>query len=419
MIYIKEHNTYNKYHITDDGRLICTDKTGAESAILYDISGEFDAAISNEGNLHFVLQGLNGELIYLQRKNNTWKKYNIFKSRRGLRRIYGIRLAISKDLLCAFYIMEYTGKNLMVKHVFSPSELYMEPEVIDLTDGRRDFCICQNENGETHLIFRDETGVRKNYIFDTDFKLKKAAPCSIDSEALSVRAAFVQNELAFVFTLPRKNSTAIAFCKADNPDDIKIITFGVSRNCIPHIIVSKEFTAVQWEENTAVMQALSDDGGNTFSKPKSPGMSCRLYSTRQSADSVIKCDMCAMYNNYPYIAGTDIHKKYQSKGDAQSMNYNQQKNDIVNESYCKEILSKLKEIDDDISKMSKNLESVCSFLDELKEYAAKDEMGQITIVSDEDNKSALSGEDIGEIDEDNIKLFESTDICEVLPDTGK
>lgn len=419
MIYIKENNSYNKYHITNDGRLICTDKDGEESVILYDISGEFDAIVSDESNLHFVLQGLNGELIYLQRESGTWKKYNIFKSRRGLRRIYGIRLAISNGLLCAFYIMEYTGKNLMVKHVFSPSELYREPEVIDLADARKDFCICESECGETYLFFKDENGVRKNYIFDTDFKLKKAMPCSIDTEALTVRAEFIKNELVFVYTLPRKSSTTIAFCKADKTGDAKIITFGVSRNCIPQIIAAGEFTAVQWEENSAVMQALSNDGGDTFSKPKSPGAGCMLYHARHPENSEIKCDMCAMYNNYPYIPGTDFNQKHQNKGDARSMNYNQYKNDIVNESYCREILTKLKEIDDEISKMSKNLEDVCSFLDDLKDYALKDDIGQIAIAVDEDNKATLSGEDIGEIDEDNIKLFESTDIDEILPDTGK
>ena len=140
MIYIKTNNSYLKYHVTRDGKFICTQADGSESVILYDVSDEFDGVISEDGREHFIIQGLNGELVYLNKENDTWKKYNIFKSRKGVRKISEIKLTLFRDMLCAFYIMEYTGKNLLIRHLFSVNDLYREPEVLNITDKRKDFC---------------------------------------------------------------------------------------------------------------------------------------------------------------------------------------------------------------------------------------------------------------------------------------
>ncbi len=422
MIYVKEDNSYLKYHITGDGRLICTEKNGTESVILYDISGEFDAAVSDDGSIHFVLQGLSGELIYLKKEDGTWKKYNIFKSRKGIRRIFGIRLVKSDNELCAFYIMEHTGKNLMVKHIFSQSELYREPEVLDLSDARRDFCICMGKNGETHLFFKNENSIYKNYTFDSGFKLKKATQCGLDTEVLALKAAYVGDELCFAYTVPRKNSTALVFCKADNPNDSKIVTFGISRSCCPEIIAFDNTSVIQWEENGTVMQASAMDDCKSFSKPKILGINGVLTSIRQGAADNIKCDKCAVYNYHPYIHGKNFAMSAeQNKGADNNMNFdhNQNKNDIINDSYCKDILQKLKEIEDDIDRMGKNLEEMCSFLDKLKAFDIQKEWDTISITSKETKKDSLSGSDIGEVYENNIKLFESTDIDEVLPDNSQ
>ncbi|MBO7289731.1 MAG: hypothetical protein J6V03_07075 [Clostridia bacterium] len=126
LIYINENNLYTKYYISSDNRLMCQDKAGNENMILADISNEFDA-ISKDGVLHFVLQSSGGELLYLKKEDDTWRKFDILKSRRGIKRIHKIRLAKHQNKLCAFYIMEHNGQNLFVKHRFSTEKLYEEP----------------------------------------------------------------------------------------------------------------------------------------------------------------------------------------------------------------------------------------------------------------------------------------------------
>jgi len=60
---------------------------------------------------------------------------------------------------------------------------------------------------------------------------------------------------------------------------------------------------------------------------------------------------------------------------------------------------------------------MCEFLNELKKFkddTVEDNFGFVNIIKEK--KESLSGEDIGQIDEGNIKLFESTDIDAVLPE---
>lgn len=413
MIYIKTNNSYLKYHVTRDGKFICTQADGSESVILYDVSDEFDGVISEDGREHFIIQGLNGELVYLNKENDTWKKYNIFKSRKGVRKISGIKLTLFRDMLCAFYIMEYTGKNLLIRHLFSVNDLYREPEVLNITDKRKDFCICQNLNGDTYLFFKNEKGKWANYVFSENPAHKDLSVFEIEDGASNLCAASVNNEIYLTYTAQRGNSTALLFCSEKNPNDVKTITFGISKNCRPKIVTYDEFTCIQWSENGGVMQADLLKG-DIFNKPKPLGVPGAIAQIRELCASSLKCRSCAVYNMYPYIRGKSILKSKLNKGEP-AVNF---KNDIINDKYSKEILSKLNEIESDIDTMGKNLEDMCLFLSELQGFKHEIDNTEISIAKTE-KKDALSGDDVGEIDENNIKIFESTDIDSVLPEQGR
>ncbi len=409
MIYINKGNSYTKYYITRDGRLICMENDGTEQVLLYDVSDEFDACISEDGNEHFIIQGLNGELIYLKKEKDTWKKYCIFKSRRGVKKISGIKLIQRDKFLCAFYIMEHTGRNLLIKHLFSAEDLYREPEVLSLTDKRKDFSVCENDMGEIHLFYKNEKGKWTEYIFQKDGTQKSTEELPIEEGILNLCGAFIKNELCFLYTVQRGKNNALVFARKNNLNDFKTVTFGISKTCRPEIISYDEFICIQWSENGAVMQSdINENSG--FTKPKPIGVPGVIARIRENKDSGLKCQSCAVYNKYPYIPGRLFSRK-ENKGDDR-MNI---KNDIINDKYSKEIINKLKEIEADIQTMGKNLDDMCLFLSELQDFKNNISNPEISIAHNE-TKTALSGGDVGEVDEKNIKLFESTDIDSVLPE---
>ncbi len=415
MIYIKSGNIYLKYHVTDDGRLICTDKDGTESLILTDVSNEFDAYKDLRGNTHFLLQGACGELIYLKNELETWKKYSILKSRKGIKRIHSIRLVKSGNYLCAFYIMEHDGNRLMIKHRFSEENLYEEPEVLGINDGKRNFSLCTCEN-EYHLYYRDSENGTREFIMDDKFNIINTVSSRFNNEIFAINTAYINKTIYAVCTVPKKMSTAMIFFDTKSEDKAKIITFGISRNCKPEIIFDERCIIIQWEENGSVMQTESYDEGESFCKPHLAGRQCVFADIRQNAkETPVFCGKCAVYNSMPIVR---LNKNMQNNKAGIKMNSNIPKSEKreFNAASSEFITQKLQAIEKDIDRMGKTLEEMCKFLDRLTEFKNNIDNDFEITQKESSNTAALSGEDIGEIISDNVKLFENTDIDEILPD---
>ncbi|MBR3934317.1 MAG: hypothetical protein IKJ68_10485 [Clostridia bacterium] len=416
MIYIKESDSYFRYHTNETGKLICTSKDKSECIILHKISKEFDAVISTDEKIHFVLQGLDGELLYLKKEMNTWKKYSILKSRNGLQKISGIKLAVSGDILCAFYIINHLGKNLLVKHVFSVEDLFKEPEVLGVCKANRDFVMCNSTGGQTFVIFTDEDNNLQKIIFNANFDTLKDEKLNFEPDMLMFNAICKDGEFYYVYTVPRKGSIALVFCNENYIDLTKIITFGIARNSTLQILFNGNNLFVQWEENGTIMQAESGDFGKKFSKPKTLGTECHFAKIRHTGTDDLICNKCAVYNMSPYFYRQKVSTQTKIKGAGSSLNNNgYYKNDISSDVSNKQILVRLDELKSDINQMGKNIANMCSFLEDIKIY--KNTAHEITpLIPPNQSEHNFKKENVGEIDEDNVKLFESTHIDTVLPE---
>lgn len=408
MIYINDGGNYSTYHTDDEGHLVCTRDNGAVSIILNDVSNEFDAVITPSKELHFIIQGIDGELIYLKKADDTWKKYNIFKSRSGIKKIHRLTLDYCEEKLCAFYIMEHSGRLLMVKHRFRSEYLYEEPEVVGVCDARKDFCIVKDGNGETNLFYKDISGERKHLIFGKDYNKKSSAIIKTDKDILQLKAMYLGEKIYAVYTIAKQNGAAIAFCDIKNPEKQRILSFVMTKTCSPEILSSNGNIIIQWEENGSVMQISSADGEN-FSKPKIivTGGTCAKYRTTEPND--IQCDLCAILNDRPYV--------YQKNQIKEMPKVNTYKNDITNDKAINPLLLKLAEIESDITNMGKTLFTICEMLNSIRDFKKDTDEGNFGFANKNDNTDAeIKSEDIGEKNDENIKLFESTDIDAVLPE---
>ena len=79
------------------------------------------------------------------------------------------------------------------------------------------------------------------------------------------------------------------------------------------------------------------------------------------------------------------------------------------------MLQRLRSIEESIERMGRSLNEMCLFLDKLTEFKKESEKENFDFIKEETGEKILSGEDIGEINSENVKLFESTDIDSVLP----
>lgn len=419
MIYIKEDDGYSKYHTNQDNKFICTVKGKSESVILHEVSGEFDGIITPNKNVHFVLQGLDGELIYLKKEADTWKKYCLLKSRKAVQKISAIRLVCSKSEFCVFYVIGHQGKNLLVKHVFSLEDMAKEPEILGIIDVKRDYVLTDNNQGNITVIFKTVEGKYRKLVFDLEFKIIKDEFVDFENNILELSAICHGTQTYYAYSVPRKNSVAIIFCKEDNLSDEKVVTFGIARNSPVHILYVQNHIVIQWEENGMIMESQSNDFGKTFSKPKHLSSECKFAKIRQIQPcNDLAGNKCAVYNMAPFTAVKKGDSKSDGKGVTSKVNNYSHINKEINGNVTnEELLKNLNEIKGHIDKMEKSLIGICSFLEDLKTFKHNSENANVFAQS----KAAtnLTGQDIGEIDNDNVKLFESTDIDDIMPDKAE
>lgn len=401
MIYINENDTYLKYYTSDDDRLICADSQGNEISVLENVSGEFDAVCADGKSIHFILQGTGGELIYLFKQNNNWKKYNLFKSRKGVKKISNIRLFNHGNYLCAFYIMDHNGKKLLIKHRFCLDNLYEEPTVLGATDIKGSYSVCQSKNGFI-LIYKNENSTWVAVYAGNEFAKTESRILNLDENIIRIKTIAVHGKIYVCALVARNNSAMLEFFDMELNSDRKIISFGLARTCVPEIIYCEERLYIQWEENSSVIEVYSDDCGKNFSKPSRTRNACTLAPVRQ-AENICISDRCAVYNFSPCI-------KKDSKTKRSAPAINNFNADYTTDSSI--LLERLKSIESDIDKLGKTLIEMCSYLEILKSLNRSDNSESI----EASIQNGTTTNDVGEINAENMKLFESTDIDSVLPE---
>ena len=413
MVYINENGGYAGYYIRDDGRLMCIKKNGEENMILPDVSDEFDA-IEKDGCLHFIMQGTGGELIYLKKEEDIWRKYDILKSRRGIKKIHKLRLIASQNKLCAFYIMEHGGQNLFVKHRFSEDMLYEEPEVLGICSDGKIYSLSKTTGGAV-LFFKDIEGVFKKAICDTDFNIKNIEECRFKNEISSINTIFFEGCLYALCTVKRKNSTALIFFDTQNEDSAKLISFGMPKNSVGEMIASDGKITALWEENGGIIYSQYIIGDNSFSKPRALARTYKMERIRGcERGEYIFSGKCAFYNFSPQIPG--VFKKENSDFQRRiNVNPLNSENKNIKPKENEFILETLKKIEADIDRMGNSLKEMCVFLDKLSDFKKEAEKPITTTHDGGVFAEITSSDNLTEINEENMRLFENTEIDKVLP----
>lgn len=407
-LYINQKDGYHSFDTDESGNFVQRTPDMKENIILTDISHEFDGLCTENGDMHFLLQSAKGELVYLKCEGGTWKKYNIFKNKDGVCKISGILLTYAGSLMCAFYTLEHSGRILLAKHVFSSANLYATPEIADTVDRHREYCICTDGAFNTHLLYRDSAGRYKEIVYDSRFVTMAEYRRQASGDVYGLCTVCDGKLLHSCYVAVHKNYTALMYASGDEAKE-KIITFGIPRNTKVSMRINGDEITILWQERGIMMQAASYDGGESFSKPRSLGKGMNLERMREQG---IRHGMYAS----DYSVEKSSNNRNHTSGSMKERNLYMQKYPNTTQSSAsdftdisrQEFIFKLSQIEAEVAKMSSNLNKICSFLDTLTEFKA-------TAQKDVFTPKTQTLADVGEKDEENIKLFESMDIDEVLP----
>ena len=384
----KENETCN-FYVDNRGYFIQSDSSNKESVLLDSMTKEFDGLCDENSDLHFLIQSAGGELIYLKYDNTAWRKYIIFRSREKNTAISNIHLVSHHDSLCAFYAMEHKGRILMIKHCFSLKSLYTTPDVAALLDARKCFCICKDDDLYTHLYYRNTDGSIRENVYNAHFELISENATLFDGNIYSMAVCCADGNFCYAYTTTEKEYTVLKFRKKDSEE--KIITFGIARNCPLSVSSEDGKTEILWQEGKIVFSSVSFDNEKHFSKPKIKG----------NVDSVT---LERTHNKTNH----SLNVKQIKKGDFLMNNIKNDFNAKINAGISPaELTYHLGAIEKAVEKLCADTEKICTMLDKLVNLKNDSEIAPFPpIDKTADDEVKITQNDIGEVDEENMRLFE-------------
>ena len=405
-----------KFYTNSSSEFVMETDNGGISVILSDVSKEYDGLCDKNDFFHFLIQTVKGGLLYLKYDGNVWKKYDIFQSKDKRQKICNIKLTISENMLCAFYIIEHNDRNMLVKHCFSAEKLYVTPEIVDIVDSKKCFCICSHSEDGTRVFYRDSAGRNQETVFDKFFVRRNHGRSPVQSEVFSIAMAYNNHSAKYAYVTVKKNYTTLIFSGDNGQQSEKIITFGISRNSNIGILCENNAIIVFWTEGNKAMMSKSSDDGESFTSPAIVGNYIEFVRYRENGINFSDCIHMSSVNmtkstDNKQFERNDLMNKAKNNFDT-PRRFN---SDISSE----EFVQKLGRIEQAVVQMSENIGKLCIFLKEPEDFKTRSEFDVFSQINNSQHTDSqrTENDDIGEKDEKNIRLFESMTIDEVLPNT--
>ncbi len=129
---------WNFYH-NSHGICYCkmTDDNITEYNVLIpDGQEDFDVAIDDSDCIHMVYQNKDGDILYVNHFENTWRKTVLMKSKSKRAYPKNFVIRVGDDGLYILYCLEYNTRKMLVHHVVNGE--YEEPFVVDCI--KNEFC---------------------------------------------------------------------------------------------------------------------------------------------------------------------------------------------------------------------------------------------------------------------------------------
>ncbi len=406
---INSENVFSRFFTDEKSNFVMSSSEKQNILISGNAGYEFDGICDEEGNFHFLLQDNEGNLLYIRYDKKVWKKYNLLSSKEKKASISKIILTSHKNMLCAFYIIEHNGRNMLIKHVFNKDNLTITPSVIGLLDFRKDYCVCTHPDSTTHIYYRNEKGKRCECVLDNNFSRVSDVESDSNDNIYVMKVVCNQTSTVTVSICARKNYTALIF-KSGNSE--KIITFGISKNAHLSVYAYKERISIFWDEGNMIMHSESKNHGKDFSKPS-------LYTSDGNFKKLRNKGLMVGTYQSEYICTTN-HISHFSKPAQKCISNNIDKgvtqqvnssNNIYKDFDSSEFLRKLSQIEKETEKIGIGIDKICIFLDKLVQFKKDSENPLHSFatperIGDKDN--------IGDRNEDNIKLFENMSIEDAI-----
>ena len=395
------HGERQNFVVTEDGKLYC-ECEGKERYLLSDgITPVFDATVDALGHVHLAAVTADGEIMYFKYDFSSWKKFTVMSDRSGNARIKSLRIICISGRMNLWYSFEYDDKKLLTHQIFDGPDMIGSPEVVDELGYRGSFSVCCDNDLNTHIFYADGNETSRYRVFSWSRKAYEELPFEHENIGAisSICDAHGVVRVAFV---ARSHGYYVVCCAVPGAEP-RTVGFGVGAGCVPNIIAVGDTVYVQWSDNFETSECVSYDGGKNFSPPKTadalPGGAESFGAYRRGKDGLCigLCRALMSRINGGIIHETEILEQIEDVDEKESeiMDYYNKSGDNMQVSI--DLAARLGNIEQE-------LETIARILSE-RFGAEKAENGE-----NGENGENLCDRDIGEVDADNLEIFENMNI---------
>jgi hypothetical protein len=267
----------------------------------------FSVCVDNSDNIHLLCQDMHGNIVYMYSNNNDWDMEIIIKSKSPSSYDKFLQICFWEGKLLFLFVVEYVGKKILSYQVKDRNDI-TEPKVIDYVPGNsKPYHLVLGLNNSLYVIYK-YIGSKNNQIgyksfikesnhwgeftpvghFDGDSELLSAsADISGSLHILWQKNAFKKYELVYSKYQFPSNS--------QNKDETLFLDEYSFNNS--SIILLEEYIIIYWVKETNIFYCISEDSGNSWSKPSiyqlpgSRALYCMVYK------SMLESELISSYVN--------------------------------------------------------------------------------------------------------------------------
>lgn len=236
--FVKE--TYGHiWHFYHNSHGICFCKMKDENITGYSVllpggRDDFDICIDDSDSMHIVCQNSDGDILYINHFNGSWKKTTVLKSKNKTAYDKDFSIIRVGNWLNLFFCIEYNGNKMLTHKIMDKNDT--TPFVIDCIKNK--YSVSKDSFGNIHILYYSET--------NKSWGLKKYVWSKKEWSDFSPVSEINDCENAFLFT-DSEDKIHILFeidCFVKELFDGRILLHGTGKN--PFMVCQSEIT-VMWE----------------------------------------------------------------------------------------------------------------------------------------------------------------------------
>ena len=376
-----------RFYYTDKENCLVCECNNVCREIKENVKGAFDGSFDKNGNFCLAVSVENAIECFVDNKD---KSYSFVLEKIDKGNISCIKLLCCNNMFSIWYCLERDGVFYLVNQSFDLNGNIQPPFSPDVLGMYKCYDVCCDKSGNTHIFYVDKDD-KTRYLRCRNGHFVPQAADAFEVDYVTDISAVAYDEDVYIAYVAKRGDYSGIYCKKIG-DTGKVLGFGSKNGCNVLINASDSAVTVYRSDADGISECVSRDDCSTFSKPmyikELKGNENQIWRYKNASNPLslyikgcVVSDSGKRVLHEKEICGVKSENLFDAKSEYEKLRSNSMSEMNVNIN----IAASLESIERELMKIAYILES-----------GFKEKSVNIT--------------DRGEIYEENVRLFENTDI---------